>query len=113
MPKLYINSILRNNKSLNFVQRVQNPDKYPSLPLPDMGEDMYGTHLMSYGTFDDGTAMVYPMIIQDPKTGNLTKLSPDEAYEYALSSGEHIMFPTEEDASWFTKNYKTVWDKGE
>jgi hypothetical protein len=104
-----IKAILDANQKLNFVQRIINPDKYPTLPLPDEGPGAYGTHKMSYATGEKG-AMVYPEIIQD-STGQLKRLGRQEAMDYAKKSGEFIQFNNPQDADWFGKNYKKVWEK--
>ena len=105
-----IKAILEGHKDKNFVQRIMQPDKYPTLPLdPSKGEGDYGTHMMSYSTNDKG-AVVYPEIIQDTD-GNLKRLGRDEAYRHAMKTGEYIPFSNPADADWFGKNYKKVWEK--
>ena len=104
-----IKKILNENTHLNFVQRILNPENYPIMLMPEYGKGGFGTHLMSYSTTPKG-AMIYPQIIQDPKTGRLIRLAPDVASRYAYDTGQYFMLPTE-DAEWFGKNYKKVWDK--
>ena len=102
--------ILRKNKNLNFVQRILNKDEYPTMPRPDIEEDAYSTHLMSYATDDKG-AFVFPRIIQDQKTGKLKMLEPDEAAKHAMKTNEFIRFEDPNQAEAFSINYKKYWDR--
>ena len=101
LPADYITEILNQNADKNFVQRIMKPDLYPNLPL---GEGSYGTHLMSH---DPKEGIVFPTIVQ--RGEQLVRLSPDEAYDYAKSTGEFIKFKNPADAEYFAKNYKSVW----
>lgn len=100
-----IKAILEANKKMNFIQRILNPYDYPSL---DLGNGYYATHLMSSASID-GRNIVYPNVIQGIN-GKLIKLEGRNAIDYALSHGEFIEFPTQEEAQWFGENYKKVWD---
>ena len=102
-----INNILTKNKQLNFVDRIINKDKYPVIENSD---NTYSTHKMSYANVD-GKFIVYPNIILYPETKNLIELKPKEAINYAIESKEFIPFDKEEDAKWFSENYKKVWEK--
>jgi hypothetical protein len=106
LEKYLINKTLGEYKHLNFVDRVLNKDKYPIL---DYGDGNYATHKMSYSTNDKG-AIVYPNIIYSPKENKLRELPPDEAYRYAMETGEYIPFDSDSDADWFSQNYKKVWE---
>lgn len=101
--------ILQENKDKNFVQRLLYPDMHPKMNRPDLGLGSYSTHLMSYATTDNG-AVVYPEIIQQ-EDQSLKRLDRQEAYNHAMRTGEHIKFDNPEDASWFTENYKSIWNK--
>ncbi len=98
--------ILNNYKDLNFVQRILSPYVHPTLQLPE-GPGEYGTHLMSWATLGDKN-IVYPEIIQTEK-GDLTRLDPRAAIDYAVKNKQYIPFNTPEEADWFGKNYKRVW----
>jgi hypothetical protein len=106
LEKYLINQTLNKYKDLNFVDRIINKDKYPTL---DLGDGNYATHKMGYSTNDLG-AVVYPNVIHDQESGTLVELSPDEAYQHAMQTGEYIPFDSENDADWFGKNYKKVWE---
>lgn len=102
----YINSIFNKNASLDFVQRAMNPNVYPSLSLDDGSQ---ATHLMSWGNTDDGRAVVFPQVVYDNNTGNLVKLSAEEAIDHAIKTGEYIEFDSPDEAEWFSSNYKRMW----
>lgn len=113
MPKLRdtwdkarIYKILNENSDKDFVKRVLSPEDYGTIPL----ENGYGTHLMSYATDDEG-AFAYPQIITDPATGELKRLSSREAMDYAYKNKQYIRFKDPEEADWFGKNYKRVWER--
>jgi len=93
------------NVNKNFVQRILKPHSYEWL---DLGEGEKGTHMMSYKTGEKG-AFVYPEIIQGAD-GKLIRLGRDEAWAYALKTGEYIRFDSAEEADWFGKNYKLAWE---
>lgn len=98
-----ISGILGANKTKDFVKRIIDPINSPSLKIGDT----VASHLMAWGEVD-GKAIAFPTIIRD-KFGKLIKLGMDEAWEYALKSGEYIRFDTAEEADWFSKNYKIAW----
>jgi hypothetical protein len=98
-----INQILQENKAKNFVDRIINVDKYPSINL---GNDTIATHKMAWSQVGD-QYIVYPSIVYNNK--ELIELSPDEAIKYALSNSEFIPFSNPEEASWFSQNYKKIW----
>jgi len=96
--------ILEANSGKNFVKRILTPQVYPNLPL---GEGMVGTHRMASGE-SDGKYYSYPTIVQG-EDGKLMELPPDQAFRYAMDRGEFIEFPNNEEADWFSRNYKRVW----
>jgi len=99
----YINRTLAPYKGLNFVDRILNPDPKKVLKLND---ENFATHMMSYATTEDGYAMMYPEVVE--YNGKLVQLSPKQAAEYAVRSGEYIKLP-EKEAEWLSKNYKKLW----
>jgi hypothetical protein len=70
------------------------------------------THLMSWSEhpYSPGIAMVYPLVVRDDKTGKLKVLSHQDAIEHAIKTDEFLPFTSNEEADWFSKNYKKVWD---
>lgn len=106
ITKYLINKTLDKYKHLNFVDRIINKDMYPNL---DLGNGSYATHKMSYATNDNG-ALVYPNVIYDSATNSLRELTPSDAYQHAIQSGEYIPFDLESEADWFSQNYKKVWE---
>lgn len=100
-----INKVLKSNRSKNFVDRIINRNKYPSL---DLGNGNYATHKMSWGTYSDNNIpIVYPNIVW--KDNKLIELQPKEAFDYAIKNNEFIEFNSTLDADWFSKNYKQYW----
>lgn len=100
-------SILNLHKEKNFVQRVLNPSQFPTMQL---GQGVKATHLMGWANVD-GKYIVYPTIIQDKKTKKLKQLSANDAVKYAMDNNEYIPFDDSQSADWFSKNYKSVWNK--
>jgi hypothetical protein len=96
MSKRKIDKILNENKDLNFVQRMYQPNT-PSIMIP--GQQYPATHFMASG---DGR--VYPTVVQMPD-GTLQYLG-DNAYDYANQSGQYIEFPNDRQARRFAKSYK-------
>ena len=105
MPDLAIKDILYKNRKKGFVKRILNKDDYPEL---DNGDGSYSTHSMAYGEAD-GRYFVYPTIVEGE--GGLQRLDGRAAFDYAMKTGEYIDFGDEEDAEWFSKNYKKYWEK--
>jgi hypothetical protein len=110
--KDYITSILYDpeNTDKNFVKRVKNPSVYPRMDWgkTEEGKPRVATHQMSYSE-EDGIHYVYPNIIQDKETGELKLLDGKDAFDYALDNNEAIAFDDEDEALWFSKNYKKFW----
>ncbi len=96
-PRLNIDSTLKANMSKNFIKRMFDPNPM-SIPDPqDSKRSM--THFMEVS---DGLA--YPRVVQ---MGNQLKfLNSDDAYNYAKKTGEFIKFKDDNDALYFTQNYK-------
>ena len=62
---------------------------------------------MAYGE-SEGKYFVYPTVLYG--NGQLTQLPDEQAYRQARETGNYIEFDNEEDADWFSKSYKKVWD---
>ncbi len=45
------------------------------------------------------------------KGGELYQLNPKEAIDYAIKNKEFIEFKSAEEADWFSKNYKNIWEE--
>jgi len=101
-PYIRAMEIMQANQSKPFVQRILQPDNYPSL---DLGNGQRATHLMAWGDMD-GKHVVYPTVQMD---GNGLKDYGDAAFDRAIKSGDYITFPTAEEADWFSRNYKAAW----
>lgn len=85
------------NQHLPWVDRVLNLD---GLDIP-MG-DGYATHQLSYSTFDDGSAMVFPTIVKN--NNQLTQLSPEDAFNNAMSNNSGMFIPNEKLADYYSRN---------
>ena len=97
--------ILMGNSEKSFVKRILQPDAYPVIENEDGTKS---THKMAYAE-KDGKFVVYPTILYDGK--KLTEYAPDEALNQASKTGNMIEFDTEEEANWFSQQYKQVWEK--
>ena len=97
-------NILADNADKNFVDRIINKDKYPTLPNQD---GSHSTHSMAWGEAD-GKYHVFPTVIQGAD-GNLERLSGDDAWKHAHDTGEFIEFNPPEKADSFSRDYKKVW----
>jgi hypothetical protein len=109
--KKWISGILSQNKEKNFIQRVMEPDKWPRINNKD---GSYSTHKMSWSTIggkNNGIHIVYPNIIYDEESKGLKELKGKDAVDHAISTGEYITFDKTEEADWFGKNYKMIWEK--
>jgi len=103
---LKVRGLLENNADKNFVHRILEPNKYPSI---DNGDGTRSSHLMSWGE-QDGRYIAYPNITQE-SDGQLLQRDGSDAFRHAIKSGEYLEFDSGEEADWFTKNYKKVWEK--
>lgn len=98
------------DSKLNFEQRVLKPNSYPVIRNEDGSES---THRMAYGEVD-GRYVAYPTIVQRGKAAQLTQLGDREAFEYAMGTGEHRVFRTEDEAKAYAEGgYKKFWGLGE
>jgi len=99
-----IKGILEKHKDLDFVKRILKPGKSPHL-TDESGAKM--THKMAWSE-QDGKFIVYPTIVR--VGGKLKQLDDKAAIDYANTTGEYIAFGTAEEADWFSKEYKSVWE---
>ena len=93
--------ITERNKDKNFVKRALYPYDYPYIQNEDESKT---THLMQHVIDEEtGNSYIQPTVIQN-KLGLLDKLTATEADEYAINSGEEIMIPDVQLASYYSKN---------
>lgn len=94
--KGFVDSTLKANKNIDFVQRLYNGTQ--SIQVP--GQKYRSTHLMSY---DPQSKRVFPEVVN--KNGKLIYLGEGDApYDYADSTDEFIQFKTPEQAAWFSNS---------
>jgi len=103
----YLCTILKKNQDKLFVKRILQPDKYQSL---DLGNGQTASHLMAYGEAD-GKYFVFPTVMMD--NGKLKQFDTNEAWKRAHKTNNVIIFESETEASWFSKEYKRYWLKTE
>jgi len=97
----WLDTILMANKDKPFVKRILDKDARGMLPNTDGG---HSSHSMAYSD-DQGKYFVYPTVIKQPD-GTMVRLSDEEAYHNARKNGNAIPFDSEQEADWFSKNYK-------
>lgn len=100
-----IAGILDKNKDKLFVQRILAPGNYPKLDNKDGSQS---THSMVWGE-SDGKFFVYPTVLMG-NSGKLQRLSDDDAWSNAMETGGYIEMPTADEADWFSREYKQVWE---
>lgn len=103
---LEIYRILSENKEKQFVKRILEPKKYPTLKNID---GTVSTHSMAWSEVD-GKYMVFPTVMEG-KGGKLERLEVSKALESVKKSGDYIMFDSPEMADWFSREYKQYWNK--
>jgi len=106
--------ILEANSDLDFVQRILSPEKYPNISWENdqrLERGQTATHQMTWAqNAPDGEATefyVYPSIVHED--GALDWMSPEDAHDFAVESGQRIVFDKKEDAEWFAEKYKSIW----
>lgn len=98
----------RTNKP-NFVERLEDPNRQT---IPSWEDDTsVATHRLSYATYDDGSAVIYPEVQQIGNelydfTDPTNRQTRRDAYQSALNRGDVVWVPTEQDAVDFTTQYK-------
>lgn len=110
-PKINLDKIILGNKHLDFVKRFMDKNT-PSVMI--QGQIDPSTHFM-----ESGDGIVYPTVVHDEKDGlrfmgtylgNDKQGNPmyntDEARKYALRTKNYIKFDSDEDAQYFSENYK-------
>ena len=101
MSKRKVDKYLQSNKDLNWVKRLYQPNT-PTMYLP--GSSVPSTHYM-----ESADGRVYPTIVQRTPDSPLEYLG-DDAYDYAMQSGEYIQFPNDRQARRFAESYKKGTD---
>jgi hypothetical protein len=104
---------------LQFEQRVLYPSRYPVLEEGDgKGQSWIATHKMANAevTLKSGeppTPIAYPTVVYG-NDGSLKELSPDEAFDRALQTGEYRKFDSPDAAALYAEGlYKRAWGKGD
>lgn len=97
--------VLNAHRDKDFVKRMLFKDKSPVMYDLD-GREV--THLMS-GQTDDKGVHWYPTVVRKKGEKKLTTLSEDEAYDYAMKTGEYITFENMDDFNFVAGNYKAIW----
>ena len=85
-----------------WVQRWVNDDprNIPDPLEPNSGRT--STHLLSYDTNKDGRARIYPLVVDNPKTGKLRYLNNEAAIEHAKRN-KSFMYADSTLADYYTK----------
>ena len=97
-------NVMIRNKDKNFVKRALNPDSSPKITNDDGSKS---THRMASGE-TDGRFIAYPTITQD-KDGSLRQREDNDAFRYAMETGEFIEFDTDQEAKRFASGeYKKL-----
>jgi len=99
--------ILLQNKNKHFIKRILDPGKYPTL---DNKDGSTSTHSMSWAEVD-GKYIVYPTVLYGGKGKGLKRYDPEEALDIAIETKNFIEFDSPDEADWFSKEYKTYWNK--
>lgn len=87
------------NQNLNWVQRGLNPDLSPKINNPD---GSLSTHELAWGSGENGSAFVYPTIIQG-NNGGLQRLSGEDAWNHAVENRTAIRFKSPKLAEFYSK----------
>ena len=82
-----------------------NPSKHPSL---DNGDVTRSTHSMA-----QSDNYSYPSVIQREEGGALERLEDDEAYQYAMDTGEYEQHSNDEEAYQHSMDYKRLSNEPE
>ena len=108
-----IERVILDNRSLNFVDRIINPGNYPVIENdPRLQPGEWATHQMGWDNHPDtGKPFVFPNIYWDEKKKQLVWPEPTDAARHALETGEYIEFDTDEEADFFSREYKRYWSK--
>lgn len=112
--------LLWKNRNKNFIDRAAHPENNPSVQtnkLPGLQDQnipdyVNSTHLMAHDLDKfSGKGRVYPMLVQKSPGAGLDYLNPDEAYNYANSTGQYVETPSYPLADYFSKQgYKMASD---
>ena len=102
MEQLKILEILEKNRDKDFVDRILNAKKFPTLENIDGSES---THGMMYSEVD-GVFYVYPSVIIEDD--NMRRLERDSALGRAVRLGDYVEFDSIQEAYEFSKEYKKM-----
>jgi len=101
--------IIEANKEKQFIQRAidigEGSENFPRVYNLD---GSISTHSMASGEAE-GKYYAYPTVMENEQ-GELQRYEED-AFRRAIDKGDFIPFETEEEADWFSRNYKAGWPK--
>tara|TARA_Y100001951_G_C11244389_1_gene242482 strand:- start:571 stop:993 length:423 start_codon:yes stop_codon:yes gene_type:complete len=107
-----IENILLANKDKNFVQRILDRSLNFGKEVFIEGDPSPMSHFMMQ--IDN---LVIPRVVDRGEEVNgqpmLSLLTEDDAYDFALQTGEYIQMNNDEEALWFSKHYKDYWGQQE
>jgi len=84
----------------NFIDRINNPEKYPFLKNKD---GSISTHRMAAEVDEEGNWFVFPTIIQTPG-GSLHEFKDSQlAMDYAIRTGEALPMGSKKEALSYSK----------
>jgi hypothetical protein len=78
-----------------FVDRIKNPDNYPSIKNED---GSFSTHRMAAEVDDNGNWYVFPTIVQMPNGGLFQFKDNRTAMQYNLKNNNYIPMPNKKRA---------------
>ena len=107
-------ALLMRNKDKNFINRALNPDIFPVIRDKEnksQGPRSVSTHSMADAEVD-GKYISFPTVVQY-EGGAIKRLPMEKAIDHAIKTNEFLEFPSQEEATWFSKNYKNIWKKKE
>ncbi len=98
--RLWVKTILNQNKDKNFVQRLQHPEDSPKVTNAD-----HTKSTVRMGNAEvDGGAIAFPTLIQPTKSKKLVGLSGKAAAKYAVKTKQAIRFNSSKQAQTFAES---------
>ena len=83
------------NKKPEFLDRINNPDKYPFITNED---NSISTHQMAAEVDENGNWVVFPTIVRLP-TGELYRFEDNsQAMDYNMRTGNYLAMPSKKEA---------------
>jgi len=103
----WLEDVMSRNAEKKFVKRFNQPEV--DRESIDNGNGSFSTHSMSHEVDGEGQWSAFPTV--EDYGGGMERYELRHAQQLARQTGNEVLFDNQDDAEFFSKNYKRLWEK--